>query len=442
MKTVLVLGAGRSSHYLINYLFECSAAHGWQIIVGDKVKSIAESAVEQFSHGRAVQFDIHEESAKEAISSADVVISLLPPALHVPVGELCLAAGRHLLTASYVSDEMKKLDAEAKAKHLLFLNECGLDPGIDHMSAMKLIDEIKSEGGKIISFESFTGGLIAPETDPENPWRYKFTWNPRNVVTAGQSGAEYLKDGKRIHLSYTELFREITSVTVPGNGEFEGYANRDSLKYLETYALQSVTTMIRGTLRSKGFCSAWDVLVQMGCCDDTRVINYDEGMTNAAFMNLFIKSKNQKSIEDKLMHAFDASPGDIALLRWSGFLDNEPIGLREGTPAQVTEQILMNKWKLRPADKDMIVMWHRFVFEQNGVQNEIQSSLMVKGEDEKRTAMAKTVGLPLGMAARLLLEDKISARGVCIPVYKEFYTPVLNELKGYGIEFREKRLGK
>lgn len=439
MKNILVLGAGRSSHYLINYLLEKSQKYSWHIVVGDKVKSLAETAFGNTETGEAIAFDIQEEAdAKRTIESADIVISLLPPALHIPLAELCLITGTHLLTASYVSSEMKNLDQEAKDKGLLFLNECGLDPGIDHMSAMKIIDEIQSKGSDVISFQSFTGGLIAPETDPENPWRYKFTWNPRNVITAGQSGAEYLKDGARIHLPYKKLFKETTSVNVPGSGEFEGYANRDSLKYIDTYNnIRNIKTMIRGTLRSKGFCSAWDVLVQLGCCDDTYLIKDIDLMTNRDFIRRFTKPKGNANLEETLKEEFGADEHDLSCLRWSGFFDDEIIGLKEATPAQITEHILMKKWQLKTGDKDMIVMWHRFVYQHNGTQNEIQSSLIVKGESEKKTAMAKTVGLPLGIAAKLLMEGKISQRGVCIPIRREFYEPVLEELKRYEIDFKE-----
>lgn len=438
MKKILVLGAGRSSYYLINYLLEKSQTNLWQVVVGDKVRSLAENALGKTGRGQAIAFDIHDKAdAKRTIESADVVISLLPPALHIPLAELCLITGKHLLTASYVSGEMKNLDTEVKNKGLLFLNECGLDPGIDHMSAMKIINEIQSKGGNVISFESFTGGLIAPETDSENPWRYKFTWNPRNVVTAGQSGAEYLKEGARIQLPYKKLFKETTSINVPGSGEFEGYANRDSLKYIDTYNLGNIKTMIRGTLRSKGFCSAWNVLVQLGCCDDTYLIKDADGMSNRHFISRFIKSMGNATIEERLKDDVGATEHDLFCLRWSGFFDDEIIGLKEATPAQITEHILMKKWQLNPGDKDMIVMWHRFVYEHNGTQNEIQSSLIVKGESEKKTAMAKTVGLPLGIAAKLLMEGKISQRGVCIPIRREFYEPVLEELKRYEIDFRE-----
>lgn len=437
MKTVLVLGAGRSSSALIAYLLKSSRRSDWHIIVGDKIKVAAENAINENGGGEAIQFDAGDEQASlDVIKSADVVISLLPPALHSVVAQMCITVGRHLLTASYVSDTMKNFDVVAKSKGLLFLNECGLDPGIDHMSAMQMIDNIRSNDGKVTSFESFTGGLIAPETAPDNPWRYKFTWNPYNVVTAGKDGAVYLKDNEQKCIPYKNIFSEITAVNVPGLGEFEGYPNRDSLKYIELYGLSNAETMLRGTLRSKGFCSAWNVLVRLGCCDEHCGMN-TEHMTHYDFLNAFVNAGLGQSLEEELMRKISMSTNDQYCIRWSGFFDKELVGMRNGTPAQILEHILMKKWKLNTDDKDMIVMWHRLRFEQSGKESEMQSGLVVKGEDSRNTAMAKTVGLPLGIVARLLLEERISQRGVCIPVGKEFYEPVLKELDTLGVRFKE-----
>ncbi len=440
MKTILALGAGRSASVLISYLLQQGEANGWKILIGDISQDAARERIGQAAVGEAIAFDItQEEASKQSIARADVVISLLPAHFHPMVAQHCLALGKHLLTASYVSDEMMAFQEAAKAKGLLFLNECGLDPGIDHMSAMQVIDKIKNNGGALVSFESFTGGLIAPETDPENPWRYKFTWNSRNVVMAGQSTAKYIQNGEYRYIPYQQLFKRITPVSVPGYGEYEGYANRDSLKYIDTYKLQGIKTMLRGTLRNKGFCSAWNVLVQLGCCDDTYVMEGVDRMTHRSFIDAFVDADKSISLEEKLIRTFSlAKDGpELTRLRWSGLLDGEPVGLTSGTPAQILEHILNKKWKLKPADNDLIVMWHRFVFEQGGKQREIQASLVARGEDAVHTAMAKTVGLPLGIAARLLLQGKLKSTGVVIPVHAEFYTPVLQELKTLGIELTE-----
>jgi saccharopine dehydrogenase-like NADP-dependent oxidoreductase len=439
MKTLLVLGAGRSSSSLISYLLEAAKEFSWNVIVGDGSLANALSKVGDSPYGEAVWFDMQQDESHSILNTADVVISLLPPHLHIEVAKLCLTLNKHLLTASYVSDEMKQVHEEALSRNLLFLNECGLDPGIDHMSAVKIIDKVREGGGIIVSFESFTGGLIAPETDPENPWRYKFTWNPRNVVMAGQSTAKYLKEGNVKYIPYQQLFKRTTRIDVPGYGTFEGYANRDSLHYINTYHLQGIKTMLRGTLRNEGFCPAWDVLVQLGCCDDTYRVNLGEGATHADFLNLFLDGDEQLTVEDKVVKQFTLKHGgpEWKRLHWSGFFNTEKIGLTEGTPAQILEHILNKRWALSETDKDMIVMIHRFVIEQEGKHRTIQSSLVVKGEDSVHTAMAKTVGLPLAIAAKLLMQGKIQVRGVVIPTLPEFYNPIMKELEEFGISMIE-----
>jgi saccharopine dehydrogenase-like NADP-dependent oxidoreductase len=440
MKTILILGAGRSSSALITYLLQQAATHSWKIVIGDVSEASALQRLGGSTRGRGVSFDINnEEESRLIIESADVVISLLPAHLHILVAKHCLSLSKHLLTASYVSTEMQELNEEAKSKNVLLLNECGLDPGIDHMSAMQVIDKIKTHGGKMLSFDSFTGGLISPDTDPENPWRYKFTWNPRNVVMAGQGTARFLQQGQYKYIPYQQLFKRITPVTVPGFGEYEGYANRDSLKYLTTYGLQGIQSMLRGTLRNKGYCSAWDVLAQLGCCDDSFMMEGLERMTHRDFINSFLNYDSQLMVEEKLCISFKLLPNgtEMQRLRWSGFFDRELIGIKEGTPAQVLEHILNKKWKLKPDDKDFVVMWHRFIYEIEGKKKEIQASLVSVGEDSTYTAMAKTVGLPLGIAAKLLLQGKINSRGVVIPVIKELYDPILKELEESGIALTE-----
>ncbi len=442
-KFILVVGAGRSSSSLISYLLTQASVHNWTITVGDISLQASQDRVGISPRGKPIQFNIDEqERSRKAIAANDVVISLLPAHLHPQVAKICLTEKKHLLTASYVSDEMKAFDHEAKYNELLFLNECGLDPGIDHMSAMQVIDKIKAMGGTLTSFESFTGGLIAPETDSENPWRYKFTWNPRNVVMAGQGTAKFLREGQYKFIPYQQLFLRTTPVLVPGYGEYEGYANRDSLKYMETYGLKNIKTMLRGTLRNKGYCHAWNVLVQLGCCDDTYPMEGVENMTHAGFINSFLDNQSSELTEEKLMSYFKLSPDreEMMRLRWSGLFSNEKIGIASGTPAQILEHILNKKWKLKTGDKDFIVMWHRFVFEIGNTTKEIQAHLTVTGDDEVNTAMAKTVGLPLAIAAKLLLEGKIKSRGVAIPVDKDIYDSVLNELSQYGIRLIEREI--
>ncbi|NOT74333.1 MAG: saccharopine dehydrogenase [Cyclobacteriaceae bacterium] len=439
MDSILILGAGRSSSVLIDYILREALVSNWKVTVGDVSLTAAQERVGNFTNGNAIVFDINHESSDEIIKKSDIVISLIPPFLHPLVASKCLQFGKHLLTASYVSDEMKLFDPEANEKGLLFLNECGLDPGIDHMSAMQVIDRIKDGGGEPYSFESFTGGLIARETDIENPWRYKFTWNSRNVVMAGQGTARFIENGQYKYIPYQQLFKRKTPVTVSGYGEFEGYANRDSLKYREAYGLQNIKTMVRGTLRNAGFCSAWDILVQMGCTDDSYKMENVESMTHRDFMNSFLEYHSQWAVEEKIARKFYLDPAgpEMERLKWSNLFDKTIIGLSEGTPVQILECILNKRWKLDPEDKDLVVMWHRFRFLQNGSVKEIQSSLVATGENSIHTAMAKTVGLPLAIAAKLLMKGRIQQRGVVIPVSKEIYEPVLKELKELGIELND-----
>lgn len=442
MKNILIVGAGRSSSSLISYAMKQAELYDWRVTVGDVAMEAAQERVGN-SNTKVIRFDVEDEkSSNEAVAQADVVISLLPAHLHTRVARHCLLLNKHLLTASYVSDEMNSFHDEAKAKGLLFLNECGLDPGIDHMSAMQVIDKIRTAGGKLTSFESFTGGLIAPETDPENPWRYKFTWNPRNVVMAGQGTAKFIRNGQFKFIPYQQLFKRTTPVHVEGYGDYDGYANRDSLKYIETYQLQGIETMLRGTLRNKGYCAAWDVLLQLGCCDDTYPMEGVGTMTHRDFINSFLEYDGVKSVEEKLIQQFnlDSSGVEMERLKWSGFFSNALVGLEKGTPAQILEHILNKKWKLNPDDKDLIVMWHRFAYVIQGEKKEIQASLIARGDDAVNTAMSKTVGLPLAIAAKLLMLGKIQQRGVVIPVSREFYDPILGELKGMGVELLEREV--
>jgi saccharopine dehydrogenase-like NADP-dependent oxidoreductase len=437
-KSILVLGAGRSSAVLIHYLAHNCHSRQWTLTVGDYALEAARAMTEGLS-AHAIHFDIQNATvAAQTIARHDVVVSLLPAHLHHVVAECCAKHGKHLVTASYVTAEMKAYDAVAREKELTFLNECGLDPGIDHMSAMQVINRIKHAGGQMISFESFTGGLISPETDPQNPWRYKFTWNSRNVVMAGQSTAKYVENKQYKYIPYQQLFTRTTPVHVPGLGDYEGYANRDSLKYISAYGLDSVQTMLRGTLRNKGFCAAWNVLVQLGCCDDSFVVEGLKDMTHADFMESFVPSGNEP-LRARMAAQLNLLPAskELDMLAWAGLFSQEPVGLLKGTPAQALEHILNKKWKLAAEDKDQIVMWHRFVYDQHGSRKQVQATLVATGEDTVKTAMAKTVGLPLAIAAKLIAEEKITVRGVLIPTTAEIYEPIMAELALLGIQLHE-----
>ncbi len=439
MKRILIIGAGRSASTLISYLQGYSTKMDWEIVVGDKDPQSVRHRVG--NEVNLIRFDIDNPDIREQeIRKADLVISMLPSRFHHLAGLTCLQHSKHLLTPSYEPVELKPLAPEIRKRGLLFLNEMGLDPGIDHMSAMREIDAIKEAGHELLSFESFTGGLVAPESD-DNPWHYKLSWSPLRVVLAGKEGpAKFIQEGKYKYIPYNRLFRRTELIEIEGYGAFEGYANRDSLKYIDMYHLEGVPTVYRGTLRRPGFCRAWNVFVQLGMTDDSYNMVGLEHMTNRDFTNSFLYYHPSDSVETKLYHDqhIDQDSDIIGKLKWLGIFDNTPIGLKKASPAKVLEHILEQKWKLAPNDKDMIVMWHKFIYRnrQTGKKEHKYSSLVVTGEDQIHTAMSKTVGLPLGIAAKLILTGKIKPTGMFIPTVPEIYTPVLTELREHGINFK------
>jgi saccharopine dehydrogenase (NADP+, L-glutamate forming) len=439
MKKILILGAGLSSNALIRYLIERSEANDWFVLVADASLEMATRKTEGHLRAGAIQLDASDMMQRiNAIREADLVISMLPARMHPPVACDCVDSGKHLITASYVSPEMGALDAEAKARGLLLLNEIGVDPGIDHMSAMQVIHRLKAEGAEITAFESNTGGLVSPKHD-NNPWNYKFTWNPRNVVLAGQGGAQFLHNGMYKYIPYYKIFRRYERIYVLDLGEFEAYPNRDSLKYQHAYGLDKVHTMFRGTIRRPGYCRAWDMMVQLGLTDDSFTVHNSEKMTIREFTNSFLAWSPTMAVEDKVAEylGVDKDSETMYKIRWLGLFSNEPIGLKDVTPAQILQHILSRKWALDPEDKDMIVMQHQFEYQLQGRKKKILSSMVFRGTDSDNTAMAMTVGLPVAIAAKLLLTGKISLRGVHIPLQKEIYEPVMKELEEFGIRFVE-----
>lgn len=446
MKRILMLGAGKSAGDLIDYLCGLLPDRGWELELADMQTEFIDSVASANQGVKASEFAIGDDALlAKMVERADLVISMLPARFHPIVARQCLQSSKHLLTPSYVSREMQEMADAVEAKGLLFLNELGLDPGIDHMSAMKVIHGIQEKGGKLLEFESFTGGLIAPECD-DNPWHYKFTWNPRNVVLAGQGegGVKFLHNGRYKYIPYHQLFRRTEFIEIDSHGTFEGYANRDSLKYQEIYGLEKVRTMYRGTFRRPGFCKAWDMLVQIGATDDSYRMEHVADMTRRQYVNSFLKYRDGDSVELKLAYylGIDVDSPEMEALAWLGLFEDEPVGLNEdASPARILQHILEGKWSMQPADKDMIVMWHKFVYEMNGSEHEIQSSLVVTGKDREHTAMSRTVGLPIGIAARHLLEGNIDLRGLQLPLEPGIYQPILAELENFGVRFEEKQVG-
>ncbi len=422
MKTILLLGAGKSATVLIDYLIETAKENKWKFIVADAGKEQVLFKTNHSPFAEAVALDVTNEGQRsKLIQRAHVVISMMPPALHFLVAKDCVEYRKHLLTASYVDSKIRSLEQEIKQKKLLFLCEMGLDPGIDHMSAMKIIHAIKNEGGKITSFKSHCGGLVAPESD-DNPWHYKISWNPRNVVLAGKAGAEYKLNNATQHKHYKQLFTDCEEVNIDELGKLAIYPNRDSLSYMPLYKLEDAATFIRTTLRYPAYCKGWDAIVQAGLANEIDNIE-TSGLTFKKWSLPVVPYLNDNNKK---------------LLEFLGLFDEALVPATANTSADILQHLLETKLAMQPADKDMIVMLHEIEYETaDGEAKKINSSLIVKGEDNLRTAMAKTVGLPLGIAAKMILNDTIKMTGIHIPIQPEIYEPVLAELEKFEVVFKE-----
>ncbi|NOT51204.1 MAG: hypothetical protein HOP10_07995, partial [Chitinophagaceae bacterium] len=499
MKTILLFGAGKSATVLIDYLIENAITENWKLVIVDADLETAKSKIGPSQRATAVSFDIKTDLNERAtrINEADIVISLLPPVLHIEVAKDCLRFGKNLLTASYVDDDIRKLQPDIEKSKTLFLCEMGLDPGIDHMSAMKIIDEIHSKGGHITSFRSHCGGLVAPESD-DNPWHYKISWNPRNIIMAGKSGAHYKENGEEQRLTHEELFTPDRMVEIPELGTLSWYPNRDSLSYTSLYGLQEAKTFIRTTLRHPDFMYGWKNVIDLKLTDETKQYEtggktlyqcFKEHMDKNGFgewlnqklterfaetkgmlesLMKLVEAENEADKEgEEMPHSFMAADeqGNIQEVEIDDIkskaaayvahkmhqanltlkqlfflgLDDQDTMVNKGfcSPADILQFAVEKKLSLRPYDKDMIVMLHEIGYEIKGQQSAIRSSLIVKGENNLRTAMAKTVGLPLGIAAKLILNGKIKLSGLHIPTHKEVYLPVLKELEQHHIKFNE-----
>jgi saccharopine dehydrogenase-like NADP-dependent oxidoreductase len=498
MKQVLLFGAGKSATVVIDYLLSHAKTEQWKLVVVDANLQLAISKIRNSPHGEAVSFDVMDaEKRKEYIQQSHIVISMLPPALHMEVAKDCLEFSKHLLTASYVDDELRKLEGEIRKKNLLFLCEMGLDPGIDHMSAMKLIDEINASNGKILSFRSHCGGLVAPESD-NNPWHYKISWNPRNIVLAGKAGAHYRENGEEKRLTHEELFTADRVVDIPGIGPLSWYPNRDSLSYTTLYGLQDVPTFVRTTLRHPDFMYGWKNIIELKLTDETPQYDTDGKTLGELFREHMDKNDFGDWLQTKLRERFSKSKDMLKnlmkLVEFEEEADNRGVKVPESfmaaddkgnlqeigigdvknlgaayladtmheanltlrqlfylgmddretevnkglySAADILQFALENKLGLQPGDKDMIVMLHEFEYELGGKKTGISSSLVVKGENSLHTAMAKTVGLPLAIATKMILNGRLTLTGLQIPTSREIYGPVLKELEEYGIVFNE-----
>jgi saccharopine dehydrogenase-like NADP-dependent oxidoreductase len=421
MKSIILFGAGKSATCLIDYLTRICTEKNWVLTIADADAEALRKKLIPSPFVHPIQVNVESSGERNSlIKNADLVISLLPPALHILIAKDCVFNQKNLLTASYVDEEIRKLAMAVREKKLLFLCEMGLDPGIDHMSAMQIVNNIQQKGGIIDSFLSHTGGLVAPESD-DNPWHYKISWNPANVVKAGSSGAVYKEDGKIKKLSYETLFENTGMAEIYPMGKFAWYPNRDSLGYIPVYGLESARSFIRTTLRHPDYCFGWKNLVKSGLTDDKNLIPS------------FIKTISDWS-RPLLVYVDDSNK---YLYEQLGLFQNEPLPEGAHTSAKILQSLMEKNWKMREADKDMILMLHEFEYMLENIKYSLRSSLIVKGENAMRTAMAKTVGLPLGIAAKLILEDRMAISGLHIPIIPEIYEPVLEELALEGIRFRE-----
>ena len=440
MNNILIIGAGLSSGALIKYVLERADQYGWFITVADSNLEMAKQKVAGYDRGRAAWLDVMKSNdRRDLISRADLVVSLLPAHLHLEVATDCIRLNKHMVTASYVNKELYRLGDEARDRSLIFMGEMGLDPGLDHMSAMYHVNRIKEMGGKILSFKSYTGGLITKES-ANNPWNYKFTWNPRNVILAGQGTAQYMSGGKYKYIPYNRLFAQARPVEIKDVGMFESYANRDSLLYRDIYGLEDIPYILRGTLRYPGFCESWNALIEIGLTDGSYPILESENLTYYDLLEAYVRDRAEGlTLKERVatLLQVDVNSKVIKNLHWLGLFSRKKIGIKDATPAFILENLLRDKWKLDPSDKDMILMQHEFKYELDGKVKRLFSTLKMVGEDADNTAMSKLVGLPLAIFVKNIMLGKIRTTGVNIPVMKEVYGPVLAELKEMNIEFKD-----
>lgn len=438
MSTILIIGAGKSSSFLISHLLDTATSKNRKIIIADLSEEVASQKAANHPAATAQSIDLQNESERRLlIQASDVVISMLPASLHPLIAQDCLDLNRHFFSASYESAFMRGLEEDINSKGLLFLNECGLDPGLDHMSAMKIIHTHQSLGHTITSFKSYCGGVLAPESE-DNPWKYKLSWNPRNVVLAGQGVSRFIINGNYKYIPYHKLFKRLEQVHFEEVGSYVGYPNRDSLSYRRLYNLEDIPTLLRGTLRRPGFCESWNILVQLGLTDDSFTADFPEGFTYKMLLETFLPEGIQGSIEERLMRYLpEVTAADIDRLSWLGLFDDKPIHKLNGSPAAILQALLEEKWKLNDQDRDMVVMQHQFNIQTPTGEKQLVSSLVSKGDSSQLTAMAKTVGLPLAIAVDLFLDGHIKVRGLQIPVIPEIYNPILDALTAKGLTFKE-----
>ncbi len=437
MKNILILGAGKSSTVLIKYLSNLSEKFNLKIKVA--ALDVSYFFSNPLNNVLPIELDINNlDQLKRNMMDVSLVVSMLPNSMHFKIAKICSNIGKNLITASYLTSEIKKLHNNFLKKNAFLVMEMGLDPGIDHMSAMKIIHKLGRDYN-LKSFESYTGGLLTPNSKSYNPWNYKFTWNSKNVVLAGSQGAIYLENKKKVKLSYDEIFNKINLIEIPQLGVFEGYANRDSIKYLDIYNLKNIDTLFRGTLRNRGFSSAWNLLVKLGLTDDKTSVNKSLNMTYNNFLRSKVFKNKKEDIYELISSKFNIKKNslEVQCLDWLELFSNKLIKIKNGTYADVLEHILSKKWNMKKNETDRVVMVHRFKYFKNKKLRNLVSYFHIDGKNQIETAMAQTVGLPIGIFIKLFLMNKINLKGIHLPVKEEIYNPILKELKTFGINFKE-----
>ena len=431
-QTILIIGAGKSATVLIQYLQQKAVENDWYVMLADGDEAIAKNKWNNAPNGNALGINIENELDRQnLVQKADIVVSMLPAQLHFLVAKDCLEFGKPLFTASYVDDNMRSIAAEIESKQLLFLCEMGLDPGIDHMSAMAIIDEIHEKGGKISSFKSHCGGLVAPESD-DNPWHYKISWNPRNIILAGKAGAIYLENGATVSKDYATIFEQVPVVDLPGIGHLAYYPNRNSLSYIDTYHLHGVKDFVRTTLRYPAFCIGWNAIVQLHLTDETVI----ELAPNTTVQNWFATHIQQNGLE-KILEKYTQDAIIKEQLEFIGLYETATIPAQFNSNASILQWLLEGKWKLADTDKDLVVMLHEIEYSIGDRRFKLDSSMVLTGEDAINTAMATTVGLPLAMGVCAYLKGEIQMTGLHIPIDARIYQPILKCLAEEGIVFQE-----
>ena len=434
-KKIVILGAGKSSSYLIKYLYDKRKELNISLNVFSDYRP---SYIDEFNEINFTILDIKDkEKLIQILKGTYIVVSLLPPFLHFEIAKICSKNKINMITASYLDEKIKTLEKSFIENDCFLFMEMGLDPGIDHMSAMKMIDKL-NKSNKIIEFESYTGGLVKLDKK-NNPWGYKFTWNPMNVILAGAGGAKYLKEGISKSISYDEIFKDLTSINIPENEYFEGYANRDSLKYKSLYNLNDIKTLKRGTLRHKGFCETWSLLIDLRLTSNSKTLYNDDEMTFFDFFNYNIKAEDFNGLKKVLDDVYGIKKDSQVFknLEWSGFFSNKKISIKEGKFSDFLLSILLDKWTLSKGDIDLIVMTHSFIYKSEKKINKLISYLRIEGDDNIYTAMSKTVGLPMAVLIEHILKNGIDKKGIQLPFNKDIYNPILKKLKKLGIGFKE-----